>query len=81
MTLTHEDLLFEVRIDAGGTVTTQQLTVRIEPVEDVVRPVDAGTTSAALSSEYTTNEEEETKPGVGKVWAALLTFVQSGRRR
>ena len=78
----REDLVFEVTIDMGGTLTKQLLTVRVEPVEDVVRPDDAGITRIDESSEFVTNEEEtETKPGVGKLWAALLAFLQSGRRR
>ena len=76
-----ENLVFEVRIDAGGLQTTQQLTVQVDPVEDVARPLDTWTATRVDTAGPAASDQQETKPGIGKVWASLLAFLQTGRRR
>jgi hypothetical protein len=77
----QEDLVFQVKISAGGQQTTQQLTVRVEPVEDVSRAALAGGALMQQSADAADSVEEARSPGVGKVWAALLAFLQTGRSR
>ncbi|MCA8956541.1 MAG: hypothetical protein KDC87_10740 [Planctomycetes bacterium] len=73
-----EELVFEVTITVSGEQTTQQLTVRVEPVHDVQRP---GTPSGGMAARADLDEGDaahEVKPGVGKLWAAMLAFLRGG---
>ena len=75
----HDQFVPDPLMYALGVVV---LEVLVGPVEDVVRPGDPRLTGIDPSSEFLTNDgAAETKPGVGTLWAALLAFLQSGRRR
>jgi hypothetical protein len=76
----EEELVFQVAVRSGDDQASQQVTVRVLPVDTTPR----GGTVASAGSADPLAAAEDTAPGaargIGRVWASLLAVATLGRR-
>lgn len=71
----EEELVFEVELMSNGQRMVQEVTVQVQPVSMMARSLAIDSTGADGAADDFSDTVIETGRGLGKIWAAMLTFL------